>query len=470
MKRTASRTARDPRRPLLALLCAAQVLNVLGVTVFIVALPAIADDLSLPAGGLQLVVSVYALFFGGLLLAAGRVADVFDRRRVFLVGLAAFIAGSVLCGLAPSAMVLLAGRAVQGLGAALVVPAALSVLTTTFSAQPARRRALGVWTATAAGGGAAGFFLGGIVADTLGWRWVFLLNVPVGLLALAATPRLLTAQSPAGPRRRLDLAGAVIATGGLMLLVWGAARAESAGPAALATWGPAIGGLVLLGAFFLVERRVPDPLLPPGVFRDRALAVPNLVAFVNTATTSASGTLVALVAQQSLGLSARATGVVLLPFSLAVIGGSVLGSRLLTRGARTGMAAGLGLVAAGTVVLAAASAAGAPLALVAGVALSGLGLGWAAVASTAAATAALPAHQQGLASGLVNTAAQLGTAIGVAVLLTIAALRTETLLGDGVMAGQALVAGFTTALLVAAALAALGAAAAVMIRRGAARR
>ena len=405
---------------LLATLCAAQVLEVLGVTVVIVALPAIGRDLGLGDARLQLVVSLYAVLYGGLLLTAGRVAALVDTRLVFGVGLVVTLVGAVCCALAPSGTVLLAGRAVQGLGGAVVTPAALAILTVSFPAGRARRLAVSAWTAAAAGGGALGFVVGGVLVAGGGWRAVFWLLVPLAGLVLAVLWWCVPAQAPAATGRRLDVLGSVTATTGLVLLVWGAGLVEDRGGVPVPPALVVLAGVVLLGLFLLVERRGRAPLIAWSELTNRAFMTANGAAFVNTATTSASGTLVALVAQRTLQLDPRTTGLVLLPFSLAVVLGSTTGGWWLRRRLSTGMAAGLGVVALGMLALAAATAATSALALAGAVALAGLGLSWAAVTSTSAATLALPAHRQGVASGAVNTAAQIGTALGVAVLLAVA--------------------------------------------------
>lgn len=441
--------ALSPRRcGLMATLCAAQVLEVMGVTLVVVALPAIGRDLALDSARLQLVVSLYAALYGGLLLTAGRLADVVDRRTVLAAGLAVALAGALVCALAGSGSALLAGRAVQGLGAALVTPAALSLLTASFPRGRSRRVAVSAWTAAAAGGGAVGFAVGGLVVDGAGWRGVFWLLVPLAAIVLAVLRWLVPAHPTTGAGRGLDVPGSLTATGGLVLVVWGAGLVEHPGapvPPAVAIGG----GLVLLLAFVAVEQRGGAPLVRWPELTNRPFMAANGAAFVNTATTSAAGALVALVAQRSLELDARATGLVLLPFSLMVVAGSATGSWWLKRHPAFGMSAGLATVAAGMLALAVATATRSWPGLAAAVALAGVGLSWAAVTSTQAATAALPEERQGVASGMVNTAAQIGTALGVAVLLSLAAAVGV----DGRTTG------YTVAFLAAAAMAAAYAAA-----------
>jgi MFS family permease len=350
----------------LAVLCAAQFVDVMGVTVVVVALPAIRGGLDATPGQVQLVVGTYALLFGCLLLPFGRAADRFGRRRLFRGGLAVFGVASVVCGLAPSAEVLVAARAVQGASAAAVVPAALALVTATFPEGPGRRRALAVWTAAGAGGGALGLFAGGVVTDLAGWRWIFLLNVPLVAFSLGLAGRVLAADA--------------------------------------------------------VPERADGPLLPREAL-SLGLVAGCAVAFVNTAATSSAGTLAALQAQDVAGISAAATGLLLLPFSLSVVAGSAVGAPLLGRLGPRAAAVGLGVIAAGmagcAIAVGLAGAAGVAL-LGVGCGVGGLGLGIAAVASTAVGVGAVAPQWQGVASGMINTATQLGTAIGTASLLGLA--------------------------------------------------
>src|SRR6266540_3988999 len=384
----------------LALLCVAQFVDVLGVTIVIVALPAIGRDLGLAEQDLHWVASIYALCFGGFLLLAGRAADLYGRRRLFAGGLAVFTVASLACGLAGSPAVLVGARALQGLGAAVAVPAALSLLTTTFPDGPERTRALGVWTAAAAGGGVTGFFLGGVLTGTL---------------ALAAA---------------------------------------------------------LLAGFWLVEGRMADPIVPHGVLRSRELVGANLAAFTLTAVTSPAGVLGTLYLQEALGYPPTATGLALLPFSLAAVAGSFIGAWLTAKlRARATMAWGMVTVITAMLVLSripTRGQGGLPW-LMTGVVLAGLGLTCASVAATATATgtAAAAGDAQGLASGLLNTAAQIGTALGIAALVTVAA-RTSALTGASDPTPAQLVNGFRLAFLVAALVAFLGALATLLLvrRRG----
>lgn len=449
----------------LALLCVAQFVNVLGVTVVIVALPAIGASLGLAGADLQWVVSAYALFFGAFLLLCGRAADLYGRRLFFMVGLGVFVAASLVCGVAATLPVLVAARAVQGVGAAMVLPAALSMLTTIFPEGAQRDRAVGVWTAVAAGGGAAGFFLGGVVSETLGWAWVFLLNVPVGLVGLALAPALLLESRDAHASRRLDVGGAACITVGLLLLIYSLTRAEQAGfsRSTLGALGLAVGAIL---AFLAVEARVANPLMPPRVWRSGNLTGPCLVAFALTATTGAAAVIGTLYLQNVLSYSPTATGLAYAPFSLAVVVGSLIGATLVSRvGLGFAMVSGLAVVAAAMLVSTGIKAESGSLYLLAGIVLSGLGLGCAAVASTAAGVSAVAADERGLASGLLNAAAQIGTAVGIAALGAVAAARTGIIMGGGEGA-DALVAGYRLAFFVATGVAVVGALAALGLIRG----
>jgi MFS family permease len=459
----------------LALLCAVQFLLVLDVTIVGVALPAIRSDLGFSAAGLQWVVSAYVLAFGGLLLLAGRLADVLGRRRVFAAGIAVFAAGSLACGLASSGAALIAARAFQGAGAALAAPAALALVTTMFAPGPERTRALGIWTAAAPVGGAAGLLLGGALTQGLGWPWIFLVNIPAGLAALALTPRLLPPDAPraaAAPNRsptaagdaagaaagasltaRLDLPGALAGTAAVVALVFALTRIEAGG------YGDGVAALAASAAAALVfarrERRARDPLLPPGTLGLRPLAAALVVSLVLTAATTPTLFFITLHLQDGLGWSPSATGVGYMPVVLAVMAGALVAPRLVAaRGAAAVMAGGLALIAAGVAALTGITPDGGFVtAVLPGEVLYGAGLGAGSVAATTLGTTALPAARQGLASGLLNTAAQVGTALGLAVLVAIAAIPATD------------VDGFRVAFAVDAAIAAAAAAAVVVCRR-----
>lgn len=450
----------------LALLCAAQFVSVLDVNAVVVALPSVGRDLGFSREGLQWVITAYVLLFAGFLLLAGRMADLYGRRRVFVVGLALFTASSLACGLAGSPLALVGFRAVQGLGAAFVAPAALAIISTTFEDGRERGFAMGVWTAVAAGGGAAGLVLGGLIVEHLGWPWIFFVNVPVGVVSVALSFLLLDKGSGLRTSRRLDLPGATTITAGLVALVYGLTWIERAGLDSIAAATLALAA-ALIGVFVFVERNAKDPILPPSVFRSRDLVGSSLVAFANTATTSPVAVLAALYVQGVLLYPPSLAGLLGLPLSLSVVAGSFLGSRLLEKlGARRTMALGLLGICAAALLTAGISAGGGVAYVVSGAALSGLSLGCSAVASTARGASAVGESQRGLASGLLNSSAQVGTALGLAVLFTVAAAVSASVAGT---APEALVAGYRTAFVAGAGIAAIGMLAALLMvqeRRG----
>jgi EmrB/QacA subfamily drug resistance transporter len=430
------------RGRILALLCAVQFLLVLDVTVVGVALPAIRRELGFSAAGLQWVVSAYVLATGGLLLMAGRLADLLGRRRLFVTGIAVFALGSLACGLAGSGAALIAARAVQGMGAALATPAALALVTTTFPEGPERTRALGIWTAAAPVGGAAGLLLGGALTQGLGWPAVFLVNVPVGAAALALAPRVLprdegalrgalAARDAGAPRAglaaRLDVAGAALGTAAVVALAYAFTRAQQAGFGDTAALGALAAAALAAAGFTRRERRAADPLLPPGTLRSRPLAVGVLVSLVLTAATSPTLFFITLHLQSNLGWSPTATGLGCLPVVLAVVAGATAAPRLIARrGADAVMTGGLVLIATGALLLTGITPDGGfAAAILPGQTLYGAGLGAGSVAATGAGTGALAADRQGLASGLLNTAAQVGTALGLAVLVAISATAED---------------------------------------------
>jgi EmrB/QacA subfamily drug resistance transporter len=442
----------------LGLLCVAQFMVVLDATIVAVALPEIQADLGFSQAGLQWVISAYTLAFGGFLLLAGRTADLWGRRRMFVVGLAVFSGASLACGFAVSPLSLVLGRIAQGLGAAIVAPSALSSLTAAFPEGKGRGRALGVWTAAAAGGGATGWLLGGLLTGSLGWEWVFYVNLPVGIAGMALAPVLVSESRDEAAPRRLDVAGAVSVTAGLTLLVYGITRVEEAGLAAPVTLISLASSGVLLVLFVSIERRVKNPLVPLGVFRSRPLLGANLVALTLTAATTPPMLLCTLYVQQVLGYPPAEAGLVFPPFNMAVIGGSLLGPRLVAWvGPRITMVCGLLAIAAGAVCFLGITPHGGGylLYLIPGFVLMGSGLGCASVASTTSGTAAADGGLQGLASGLLNSAAQIGTVLGLAVLVPLSAARSEALAGE-LPADAALVEGFRLAFLGAVAIAACG--------------
>ena len=409
---------------MIALLCVAQFVVVLDATIVAIALPAIQRTLHVATADLQWIVSAYTLAFAGFLVLAGRLADLHGRRRVFMAGLALFAGASLACGLSRSLGVLVAARALQGLGAAAVAPAALAAITAAVPDGAERRRALGVWTAAAAGGGASGWLLGGVITEQAGWPWVFLVNVPIGAAAVALAPLLVPETRARDEGRRLDVAGAATLTTGLALVVLGLTRAQIDGVRSPLAAGGLAAGLLLLALFARIEARAADPLLPASLLRADGLAGANLAAAALTASTTPPLLLCVLALQGAQGRSALETGALFAPFNLAVISGSLLGPRVVRAlGTPTAMALGLGGIAAGVLgMLASGGARAAPAALVPAFVVMGVSLGCASVASTTAGTAAAGRAREGVASALLNTAAQVGTALGVAVLLSVAAV------------------------------------------------
>ncbi|TDD67861.1 MFS transporter [Jiangella aurantiaca] len=393
------------------ILCVAELVNVLGVTVVVPALPAI--ERGLDTSG-ELVVTGYAATFGGLLILAGRLGDRLGHRRLLLAGLTVFGTASAAAGLAPSAEWLVAARCLQGAGAAAMIPNALSLLVA--HAGDRHGRAVALWTAVGAVGGGSGFFVGGVLTDVAGWRWILLVNVPVTVV-LAAGVATVVRPAPRHDGGGLDVAGGVTVTAALVVLVL---TASASGPAAVA--GVAATGL-LLAAFVVVERRAEDPILPPRTWSDRRLSSASAVALVNNAATGSAVVVGAGFAQRELALTPSAAGLVLLSFNAAVIAGSALAPRLSGGRPDRAMRIGLAVMAAAALALATGTATVTGTtgtgALAAGLALLGAGLGVSAVGSTTLGTAGRE-DRRGTSSALINTGAQVGTAVGVAVVLGLA--------------------------------------------------
>jgi MFS family permease len=434
-------------RPILLLVltvCAIQLVDVLSTTIVIVALPAMQSDLNLTDGMRDQVAAVYALLFGALLLLAGRLSDRFGPRRLFMAGLVAFGLGSLIGGLAPGGEILIAGRAIQGIGAALSVPAALAMITAALPDGPDRTRVLGWWAAAGAAGGAAGFALGGMVTDALGWRWTMLANVPpviVALIVIALIPPV--SHEPASDR--VPARQAVALTGGMLLLIFGLTEGQAVGLDLLRVLLPVVVGVALLGLFAHGERGR-GPLVAAAAWRDRALVVGSLAGAALTFTTSAGAVLLTLWLQAQAGLSASAAGWALAPFSVAVVVGATVGSRLVTRlGATRPLAWGLATVALAHCLHAGALGLGSVPLVVGGMVVSGAGLGVATVASTALGLSRVDPETSGVASGLLNATARVGTALGIACYGILAAAGREWALDQ---AGDATVFGYVLAHLV----------------------
>jgi EmrB/QacA subfamily drug resistance transporter len=412
-----------PTWAVLAVCCVAQFMVVLDVSIVNVALPKMRADLDLSVTGQQWIINAYTLTFAGFLLLGGRAADLFGRRRTFVVGLGVFTVCSLLGGLAQNGGQLIAARAVQGIGGAILAPATLSLLTTTFIEPAARRRALGAWSATAASGAAAGVLAGGLLTDLLDWRWVLFVNVPIGA-ALIAAAIVSLAESRTDTRPRLDLAGAITVTSGLGLLVYGIVSTDTRSWGSSATVLTLLGGAALLVAFVVIELRLAaHPLVPLGVFRLRSVAAANGIAVTIGAALFGMFFFLSLYLQQVNGYSPLKAGLAFLPAALATLTGALSAARLVTRlGVRRQLIIGPALAMAGLAWLSQLSAGDGYFAHVFGaLVLTGLGMGLSFVPMTIAATADVPIHQAGLASGLINTTRQIGGAVGLAVMATVAA-------------------------------------------------
>jgi MFS family permease len=415
----------------IAIVCMSQFMVILDVTIVVIALPAIRDGLEFSDAGLQWVFTAYTLVFGGLLICGGRVADVAGRRRIFLIGLGLFSAASAGCALAGSPEALVAVRVLQGAGAALLSPAALALLTTLSEPGDARRRAVGWWTAVAAAGGAIGWVIGGLITEYAGWRWIFAVNVAIGLVALAIALLVLPADKKSTERRRLDLGGALTVTAGLALLVFGLTSAGDRGLARLSSWLPLLLATVAFIIFIRHEERTADPLLPLRLLRSLPVAGANLTALAITASTSSAMYLAVMYVQRVLGTPAGQASLLFPAVNLAAIAGALLSPRLLGRlGARRSLLAGFATITGGITLLVAVPRQGLPVVqLLAAFAFIGIGIGTASVASTQTGTDAADPAYRGVVSGVLNSAAQVGTAIGVALLVPIAAAWPSLMTG-----------------------------------------
>jgi EmrB/QacA subfamily drug resistance transporter len=407
----------DPQRwKALTIVCAAFFMTVLDVSIVNVALPSIGRSLSFSEQSLQWVITAYAITFGGFLLLGGRAADLLGRRRVFYVGVAVFTIASFLCGLAWSEGVLIGARAVQGLGAAIISPAALSIITTSFEEGPERNKALGIWGAIGGSGAAVGVLAGGVLTKYLGWEWIFFVNVPVGALALALAPRFVR-ESRSDREHSHDVAGAVAITAGLALLVYGVSEAPSHGWSSAWTLSRLAVAVVLLGAFLVVESRAKDPLMPFRIFSVRTVAGANVAGLLLGAVVFANFFLLTLYVQQVLGWSALRTGLTFVATAGSAVLWAGLAQALVTKaGPKPVMAAGFvgmiaGLLWYTQIPVHASFAAD----LLPGYLLVGFALPFSFIPVSIAALAGVEAHEAGLASGLINTAQQVGGAIGVAV-------------------------------------------------------
>jgi EmrB/QacA subfamily drug resistance transporter len=469
----AARPAREPaggrgarhRGLALGLILLAQLLVVIDVSIVTLALPTIGRALGFSVTGLQWVISGYALAFGGLLLLGGRSADLLGRRKVLITGASLFTAASLACGLAGSAGLLIAARVVEGLGAALMAPAALALTLAMFPEGAERNKAQGAFGAVSGAGGAIGVLAGGMLTTWLSWPWIFFVNLPVGVLIVAAAPRLVPESRADLGHRRFDVAGAVTVTAGLALLVYTVSSASNHGWASVTTVGLLVGATALIAAFVVIEARSAAPLLPLSFFRNRTVSAANLTGLLLGGLMFPMFVFLSLYMQQVLGYSAITAGLAFLVIAVGMIAFSGLAQHLVTRaGAKLVLAAGLLGFAAAQVLFARLPADGSYAAhLLPGFVIVAAALGMAFVGDFIASTTGVEPADAGLASGLINTSQQIGGAIGLAVTTTIAAARTAALLHTGHRPAVALTAGFHDAFAISGALALAAAAIASLL-------
>ena len=451
----------------LALLASVQFMVVLDIAIVNVALPSIQIDLGFSQENLQWVISAYALLFGGFLLLGGRAADLFGRRRLFLAGIVLFTVASLLAGFAWSEASLILARGLQGLGAAVITPAALSILMTTFPEGKERNTALGVWGAVGAFGAVAGVLLGGILTDALSWEWIFYLNVPVGIAAFAVTPFLLS-ESRDEQARSFDAPGAVLVTSGLVVLVYAITQANGYGWTSPETIGLFTAAAALLAAFVAWEARASQPLMPFSIFRLRTLVGANIAGLFLGTALFAMFLMLTLYMQQVLGYSAMKTGVGYLAVAGTAILWSAVAAQLSTRvGVKPVLVAGMSLLTIGLVYFTQVDVGGSYLGdLLPGFLLISIGMGFSFVPISIAALAGVRDEEAGLASGLINTSQQIGGALGIAALSAIATSTTENAVSTGTPVPVALTDGFEAAFWAAAVVTAVGILVSLFVVRG----
>jgi EmrB/QacA subfamily drug resistance transporter len=456
----------DPRRwKALAVLGVAYLMVVLDISIVNVALPSIESDLNFAPEDLQWVVSGYALTFGGLLLLGGRLGDLLGRRTLFMVGLGLFALASLLCGLSVSAGMLIAMRLLQGAAGAILSPSVFSITTVTFAEGSERNKALGILGAIAGSGAAIGVLLGGILTEYAGWEWIFFVNVPIGILALLAVPRYVSESHATDLERHFDAAGAITVTSSLMIFVYALTQTTNVGWLTFRTIGLFILSAALMIAFFFIEARSRSPLVPLRIFRRRTLVGANTVGFGLGTAIFGMFFLLSLYMQQVLGFSALRTGVGYLAVALTAVAASGVAQALVTRlGVKPVLATGLSLLAAGLIFFTQVSVDGSYVSdLLPGFLLVGVGLGFSFVPVSIAALAGATDKEAGLQSGLINTSQQIGGALGLAILSTVATTRTENLLKEGVTQSVALTDGFSLAFWVGAGVALLSVAATLVL-------
>jgi len=457
----------DPRRwQALGIVCVAFFMTVLDVSIVNVALPSITRHLHFSQTGQQWVITAYAITFGGFLLLGGRLGDILGRKRMFLIGVVIFSVASLVCGLSTSTGMLVAARAVQGFGAAIVSPSTLSIITTTFEEGAERNKALGIWGAMGGSGAAAGVLFGGILTKYLGWEWIFFVNVPVGALVLLLAPRVVR-ESRAPVRQSFDVVGASSVTAGLALLVYAISKAPVDGWGDTTTIVLLIAAAALLVAFIVWESRIEQPLMPLSIFRIRTLAGANVVGVLLGASIFADFFLLTLYVQNVLHYSPLKTGVTFLATAGTTVVVAALAQCLTTQiGPRIVMAIGLALDTGGLIWYAQIPVHGTYVHdLLGGYLLFGFGLALAFIPVSIAALAGVGAQDAGLASGLLNTSQQVGGAIGVAVASSIAVSRANHLLHTGSSPAAALTHGYALAFWVVAGISAAGVVAALTLVR-----
>jgi EmrB/QacA subfamily drug resistance transporter len=451
----------------LALLCVTQFVVVLDIAIVNVALPSIQTDLHFSQENLQWVISAYALVFGGFLLLGGRLADIIGRKRVFMAGLVIFSVGSLLCGLAWSETSLIAARALQGLGAATITPSALSILTTTFREGRERNIALGAWGAVGGFGAAAGVLMGGIITEALSWEWIFFVNVPVGIAALAISPFLLSESKDAHGQSH-DIPGAILVTSGLSMLVLAITQGYGWGWGSARTIGVFAASAVLLVAFAIWEQRERDPLVPFSIFRLQTLTAANVAGFIMGTALFSMFLMLTLYMQQVLGFSPLKTGVGYLAVAgTAVIWANFAAAAVNKVGVKPALIFGMGLLTLGLLYFTQVSVDGTYWGdLFPGFLILGIAIPFAFVPITIAALAGTKPQEAGLASGLINTSQQIGGAVGIAILSTIAVTTTDNDVSSGTAIPNALTNGFVNAFWAGAAIAFAGLLVSIFMVRG----
>jgi EmrB/QacA subfamily drug resistance transporter len=438
----------DPKRwKALAVLGIAYLMVVLDVSIVNVALPSIQKDLHFSTENLQWVISAYALTFGGFLLLGGRVGDLLGRRWLFMVGLGSFALFSLACGLATSSGMLIAFRALQGLGGAILSPSVFSIVSVTFREGSERNKALGILGGIAGSGAAIGVLAGGVLTQYAGWEWIFFVNVPIGIGALFLVPLFVRESKADDLTRHFDTLGAVTVTASLMLLVYGLTQSTNVGWSSGRTIGVLIGSAILMAAFIVIEKRSRSPLVPLSFFRRRTPTGANIIGFGLGTMVFGMFFLLSLYMQQVLGFSALKTGVGYLAVALTAVVASGVAQALSTKlSVKPVLLIGLALLGGGLIYFTQVSVGGSYVAdLLPGFLLIGVGLGFSFVPVSIAALAGVTGRDAGLASGLINTTQQIGGALGLAILTTVATTHTNNLLAEGREAPFALTSGFSLA-------------------------